>query len=64
MRQHTEYSDHRLIQEGNLQFFNYTPDDVFWGELGGLMETIDGGTTTIVDHAHMTRNPDNGISAT
>ena len=52
---------------GNLQYYNYTPEDVFWGELGGLLESIDGGTTTIVDHAHMSRSPDHvlaGLSAT
>ncbi|MCJ1231397.1 hypothetical protein MMC12_008074 [Toensbergia leucococca] len=38
---------------GNLQSSNYDPTDVFWGELGGCLESIDGGTTTVVDHAHM-----------
>ena len=49
--------------KGNLQWFNYTPEDIFWGELGGLMESIDGGTTCIVDHAHMTGSPDKGKHA-
>jgi hypothetical protein len=31
----------------------FSPEDVFWGELGGCMESIDAGTTMVVDHAHM-----------
>jgi cytosine/adenosine deaminase-related metal-dependent hydrolase len=46
-----------LIQLGNLQHANYTPDDVFWGELAGCLEALDSGTTTIVDHAHMNDSP-------
>lgn len=49
--------------KGNLQYFNYTPEDIFWGELGGLLEAIDGGTTTVVDHAHLSKTPDHGMSA-
>lgn len=43
---------------GNLQYYNYTPEDVFWSELGGLLEAIDAGTTTIVDHAHLSKTAD------
>ncbi|KAI9045897.1 uncharacterized protein KD926_005840 [Aspergillus affinis] len=39
---------------GNIQSFNYTPDDIFWGQLGGCRESIHSGVTTVVDHAHMT----------
>lgn len=46
---------------GNLQYLNYTAEDVFWGELGGLMEAVDGGTTMIVDHAHMSLTPDRSL---
>jgi cytosine/adenosine deaminase-related metal-dependent hydrolase len=42
---------------GNLQHANYTPEDVFWGELGGCLEALDAGTTTVVDHAHMNVSP-------
>lgn len=31
----------------------YSANDVFFGTLGGALESIDAGTTTIVDHAHM-----------
>ncbi|KAK4496127.1 hypothetical protein PRZ48_012106 [Zasmidium cellare] len=64
------HSDDSLLDyhpKGNLQYFNYTAQDVFWGELGGLMEAIDGGTTMVVDHAHMSLTPDRtlaGLSAT
>jgi cytosine/adenosine deaminase-related metal-dependent hydrolase len=36
-----------------MQHANYAPEDVFWGELGGCLEALDAGTTTVVDHAHM-----------
>jgi cytosine/adenosine deaminase-related metal-dependent hydrolase len=64
------HSDDTLLDyhpKGNLQYYNYTNEDVFWGELGGLLEAIDGGTTTIVDHAHMSNPPHHigaGLSAT
>ena len=32
----------------------YSAEDVFWGQLGGCLEMIDGGTTTVVDHASLT----------
>lgn len=31
---------------------NFTPDDVYLGQLACALEIIDGGTTTVVDHAH------------
>jgi hypothetical protein len=43
-----------------MQSFNYTPEDVFWGQLGGCLEAIDAGTTFVVDHAHMTYSPEHG----
>jgi cytosine/adenosine deaminase-related metal-dependent hydrolase len=44
----------------------YTPQDIFWGELGGALESIDAGTTTVVDHAHMNysaEHANNAVSA-
>ena len=38
---------------GNLAASLFTAQDVFWGELAGALESIDAGTTTVVDHAHM-----------
>jgi cytosine/adenosine deaminase-related metal-dependent hydrolase len=64
------HSDDTLLDyhpKGNLQYYNYSPEDVFWGELGGLLESINGGTTTIVDHAHMSKTADHvraGLNAT
>lgn len=40
-----------------MQSANYTPEDVFWGELGGCLEALDAGTTTLVDHAHINISP-------
>lgn len=42
---------------GNMQSVNYIPEDVFWGELGGCLEALDAGTTTLVDHAHVNISP-------
>ncbi|KAL2419258.1 hypothetical protein ABEF95_001783 [Exophiala dermatitidis] len=64
------HSDDTLLDytaKGNWQPFNYTATDVFWGEMGGLLEAVDGGTTCVVDHAHMAYSPDHalaGFSAT
>lgn len=41
-----------------MQASNYTAGDVFWGELGGCLEALDAGTTTVVDHAHVNMSPD------
>lgn len=45
---------------GNNQHVNYAPEDVFWGVLGGSLEALDAGTTTVVDHAHMNGSPAHG----
>ncbi|GAB7353943.1 hypothetical protein MBLNU459_g4547t2 [Dothideomycetes sp. NU459] len=45
----------------------FSATDVFWGQLGGCLEMLHAGTTTVVDHAHMNYTPDhnhNAISAT
>lgn len=57
------HTDHTIVDytaAGNWQPFNYTPIDIFWGELGGLLEAIDGGTTCVVDHAHMAHTREHG----
>ncbi|KAF4446652.1 hypothetical protein F53441_9693 [Fusarium austroafricanum] len=41
------------IVTGNLQSSNYTKDDLYWGQLGGCLEAINAGTTTVVDHSHV-----------
>jgi cytosine/adenosine deaminase-related metal-dependent hydrolase len=42
---------------GNLQSFQFTPEDVFYGQLAGMLEGLAAGTTTVVDHAHVTCSP-------
>ncbi|KAJ7453209.1 hypothetical protein FB451DRAFT_1100564 [Mycena latifolia] len=44
-------------------FSLFKPEDVFWGELGGCMEAIDGGTTMVVDHAQINHSTDHSASA-
>ena len=59
------FADQTLLQifpEGNLQAVNYTPEDVFWGTLAGLVEAVDCGTTTIVDHANNICSADHGMT--
>ncbi|EEH06791.1 5-methylthioadenosine/S-adenosylhomocysteine deaminase n1 [Histoplasma capsulatum G186AR] len=64
------HADHSLVEymtSGNMQCSNYTADDIFWGQLGGCLASIDAGTTTVVDHAHMSYSPahvENALSAT
>ncbi|KAL3453559.1 hypothetical protein BJX65DRAFT_126505 [Aspergillus insuetus] len=48
---------------GNIQSFNYTPEDIFWGQLAGCQESIYSGVTTVVDHAHMTYSPEHASEA-
>ncbi|KAF9777116.1 hypothetical protein IL306_004631 [Fusarium sp. DS 682] len=50
------HADHTLIEymaPGNMAAHSYRPEDVFWGQLGGCLEALEAGTTTIVDHAHI-----------
>ncbi|KAF2017811.1 Metallo-dependent hydrolase [Aaosphaeria arxii CBS 175.79] len=52
---------------GNAQSFQYNEKDIFYGQLAGLLEALAAGTTTILDHAHLTYSPAharNAISAT
>ncbi|OGM39566.1 hypothetical protein ABOM_011786 [Aspergillus bombycis] len=54
------------MASGNLQSYNYRPEDIFWGQLSGCLQSIDAGVTTVVDHAHMTYSPEHakqGIKA-
>jgi cytosine/adenosine deaminase-related metal-dependent hydrolase len=49
------HADEQLLEymgSGNMQSYNYRPDDSFWGQLSGCMEAIDAGTTTVLDHSH------------
>lgn len=48
------------MSPGNMQPFNYQPEDIFWGQLAGCLQSIDSGVTTVVDHAHMSYSPEHG----
>lgn len=43
---------------GNWQSSNFSPADFYWGQLGGCLEMLYNGTTTVVDHAHLTTSPE------
>ncbi|KAL1610858.1 hypothetical protein SLS60_002529 [Paraconiothyrium brasiliense] len=50
------HADHTVLDympSGNLSGCFFTPSDVYWGQLGGALEALDSGTTTVVDQAHM-----------
>ncbi|KAI1071443.1 hypothetical protein LB507_005452 [Fusarium sp. FIESC RH6] len=49
--------------EANLQSFNFTPEDIFWGQIAGCLEALDSGTTCVVDNAHMASQPAHGTAA-
>lgn len=44
-------------------FHQYTPDDVYWGELGGAMENLAAGTTTVVDTSQCSYTPEHTDAA-
>jgi len=51
------------LPTGNMAASLYSPQDVFWGQLGAALESLDAGTTTVVDHAHMNYSPEHNVSA-
>ncbi|KLJ07998.1 hypothetical protein EMPG_16540 [Blastomyces silverae] len=64
---HADHSLMEYVPSGNMQCANYTANDIFWGQLGGCLASIDGGTTAVVDHAHMSYSAahvENAVSAT
>jgi cytosine/adenosine deaminase-related metal-dependent hydrolase len=48
----------QYMYSGNWQSSNFSVADFFWGQLGGCLESLDAGTTTVVDHAHLTTSAD------
>ncbi|RBQ81073.1 hypothetical protein FVER14953_06708 [Fusarium verticillioides] len=46
-----------------LQAFNYTPQDIYWGQLAGCLEALDAGTTYVLDHCHGCKSPEHAESA-
>ncbi|KAL9576490.1 MAG: hypothetical protein Q9212_007053 [Teloschistes hypoglaucus] len=64
------HADHLLLDllaSGSLAGATFAPRDVFWGQLGGCLEAVDGGTTTVLDHSNINNSPahaDAAIDAT
>ncbi|KAF7364155.1 Metallo-dependent hydrolase [Mycena sanguinolenta] len=52
-----------FLPKGNFSVSLFTPEDIFWGELGGCLESIDSGTTMVVDHANMNYSAEHSSSA-
>ncbi|AGB25779.1 cytosine deaminase-like metal-dependent hydrolase [Mycobacterium sp. JS623] len=44
-------------------FHQYTPEDVYWGELGGALENLSAGTTTVVDTSQCSYTPEHSDAA-
>ncbi|KAK6515806.1 hypothetical protein TWF281_004396 [Arthrobotrys megalospora] len=51
------------LPTGNLAAYLFEPNDIYLGELGGLMELIDAGVTTVVDHCHAIYSPEHADAA-
>lgn len=50
------HGDHTLLEylpSGLMSGSFFEPDDVFFGQLAGALEALDGGSTTILDHSHI-----------
>lgn len=52
----------QYMPEGNFTASLHSSEDVFWGQLAGCLEMIDGGTTTVVDFAHINQTPEHSES--
>ncbi|KAK6331435.1 hypothetical protein TWF730_004517 [Orbilia blumenaviensis] len=60
------HANHMLLEyipTGNFTACLYQPDDVYLGELGGLLELVDAGVTTVVDHCHAVYSPEHADAA-
>ncbi|KAK6503749.1 hypothetical protein TWF481_008753 [Arthrobotrys musiformis] len=60
------HANHMLLEylpTGNLAAYLFKPDDLYIGQLGGLMELIDAGVTTVVDHCHAIYSPEHADAA-
>ncbi|CCF40341.1 amidohydrolase [Colletotrichum higginsianum] len=55
---HANHSLLEYLPTGSYAGALYSADDAFWGELGGALEAIDGGTTTVVDHSSLNVGPE------
>jgi cytosine/adenosine deaminase-related metal-dependent hydrolase len=55
------HANHTIVEympRGNYVAALYNREDLFWGELVGAMESIDAGTTTVVDHSSCNLSPE------
>ena len=43
----------QYLFSGNFTVSTYSPADAFWGNLGGGLEALNAGTTSLVDHSHI-----------
>ncbi|KAK3723163.1 hypothetical protein LTR37_001886 [Vermiconidia calcicola] len=60
------HADHTLVNyypTGNFTAKLFTAEDTFWGQLGGCLEMIDCGTTSVADFAHINMSPEHNYKA-
>ncbi|KAK2034720.1 amidohydrolase [Colletotrichum zoysiae] len=55
---HVNHTLLEYLPPGNFGGSFYSIEDAFWGELGGALEALDGGTTTVVDHSSLNLGPE------
>jgi cytosine/adenosine deaminase-related metal-dependent hydrolase len=56
-----KHANHTLLEyfpSGNFVAALYSTTDLFWGQLAGALESIDAGTTTVVDHSSCNLTPE------
>lgn len=55
---HANQTLFEYLPKGNASATLWSAQDLFWGELSGALESIDAGTTTVVDHSSCNIGPD------
>ncbi|KAK6083711.1 amidohydrolase family protein [Seiridium cupressi] len=60
---HANQSLMGYLPRGNFVGALWSAEDLFWGELSGALESIDAGTTTLVDHSSCNITPDHPQAA-
>ncbi len=56
-----KHANHTLLEyfpSGMFVSALYSTEDLFWGQLAGALESIDAGTTTVVDHSSCNLTPE------
>ncbi|KAF3928799.1 hypothetical protein ABW21_db0207483 [Orbilia brochopaga] len=48
---------------GGIAAYTYQPEDILIGQLAGLLELVDAGVTTVVDHSHSVYSPEHANAA-